>query len=114
MWLLIHIPGSMLYFRKPSDDLSRKLNVHINIFESVTSEQVLVKYQERQLVSKEFLQNKHFFALGHVICVGGFLQKTWIFLPHLNKQLSSPFSISFQVAEMLLITIYKYVRQSCE
>lgn len=80
MWLLVHILCSMLYFRNPSDDLGRKLNVGVNIFKSVKSEKVLVKYQARELVSQEFLQNKHIFALGHVICVGGFLQKRWIFL----------------------------------
>lgn len=85
------------------------------IFKSVKSEQVLFKYQERQLISKKFLQNKHCFLPPAILSVQeAFYKKRWIFLPQLNRQVSTPFSISFQVTEMLLITIYKYVKHSYE
>lgn len=105
----------MLYFRNPSDDLGRKLNVGVNIFKSVKSEKVLVKYQARELVSQEFLQNKHFFCPWPCyLCRRLFTEKMdFSSGSHLNKQVPTPFSIFLQVAEMLLITIYKYIRQTC-
>jgi len=69
---------------------------------------------KRDHKSEVFPKQTPFSNPSHFICAGGFLRKRWIFLPQLNRQVSTPFSISFQVAEMVLITIYKYVRQSCE